>query len=262
MRSWYGKIKIVNIENKPPIEGGEKELTGFSPLETGSVRFVHYPDCQQLIIWLPLPGKEYGDLRLRDTQTGRIIETWPVIDKLSGSIQILWDTLFMAPGHYRIEIDHLDSGMHCIDLMKYGEEELIADDAVILVQPERQDGQIVYRAGFGNIIEDEDLRLREKVLKEIADKFSRHIEYESSGRSGTVIYVEGETRIPFYYEFGGGDCVAWIDLPTIDKWESETKTPVGRREDIIQFTAASVHARQAPSCRVDICDDAIKYFRE
>ncbi len=262
MRSFFGKIKVLNIENKPPPEGREGESAGFLPLETGAVKFVHYPDCQQLIISLPRPGKDYGDLRLWDTGTGRILETWPVADKLSGAIQILWDTVSLSPGHYRIEIDHIDSGMHSIDLIKYEAGAVIPGDVVIPVQEETRGKPIVYRDGFGNIMEDEDLLLREKVLKEIADTFSRHIEYESSGRSGTVIYVEGETRIPFYYEIGGGDCVAWIDLPAIDKWESETKTPSDRREDIVQFTAASVHARQAPGCRVEISGNAIKYFRK
>jgi hypothetical protein len=260
MRSFFGKIKILNIDNKPPAERGEMELTGFLPLETGAVKFIHYPDSQQLIIWLPRPGKDYGTLRLRDTVTGEIIDDWPVANKLNGAIQILWDTVSLPPGHYRIEIDHPDSCKHIIDLIKYEEGAALPDNEVTLKQPESNSEPILYRDGFGNIIENEDLRLREKMLKEITDKFSRHIEYGSSGRAGTIFYAEGETRIPFYYEFGGGNCVAYIDIPTIDKWESETKTPVGRRDDIIQFTATMVQARQAPDCRIEICDTAIKFF--
>ncbi len=262
MRSFFGKIKILNIDNKPPAGRGEMELTGFLPLETGAVKFIHYPDCQQLIIWLPRPGKDYGALRLRDTVTGEIIDEWPVANKLDGAIRILWDTLPVSPGHYRIEIDHPDSCMHIIDLIKYEEGAVIPKNDINLMQQETSSEPMVYRDGFGNIVENVDLLLRENVLKEITDKFSRHIEYESSGRSGTVFYVEGETRIPFYYEFGGGNCVAWIDLPAIDKWESETKTPVDRRQDIIQFTAATVHARQAPGCRIEISDTAIKFLQK
>ncbi len=262
MHSWSGSVKILNIENKPPVEEGAKVLPGFLPLESGAVAFNHYPDCQQLVIWLPRPGKEYGELRIRDAGTGESIESWPVGDKLSGAIQILWDTLYLPPGSYRIEIDHCESGKHIIDLIKYKEGEDIPDDTVPILQPETGHEPIVYRDGSGKIIVDEDLLLREKVLKDIADRFSRHIEYESSGRSGTVIYVEGETRVPFYYELGGGDCVAYIELPAAGKWESETKMPLERREDIIQFTAASVHSRQAPNCRVEISDEAIKYFHK
>lgn len=262
MHPWFGKIKILNIDNKPPAEAGESESAGFLPLEAGAVKFIHYPDCQQLIIWLPRPGRDYSEFRIRDTGTGRIVEAWPVTDKLSGAIQILWDTVCLSPGSYRIEIDNPGSGMHIIDLIKYGERTVVTDDTGLPVHPETRDEPRVYRDGFGNIIDNEDLRLREKVLKEIAGKFSRRLEYESSGRSGTVIYLEGEIRIPFYYEFGGGNCVACIELPAPYKWESATKTPLDRREDIIQFMAASVHARQAPNCRVEISDNAIKYFRE
>ena len=56
MESYYGQIKLGDIVN-----------TGDNAKDIGllTARFVHYPDCQQLIVWLPeYGGRGYGTLRL------------------------------------------------------------------------------------------------------------------------------------------------------------------------------------------------------
>lgn len=262
MDCWYGKIVIEHIENLLPPGIGSGDVSGFLPMGDNGIRSVHYPDCQQLIIWLPRPGTEYGNLRLRDRKTGIVTEEWPVSEKLSGSIQVLWDSLPVAPGSYQVEIDWKDGCRHIIYITKYKEGEDVPEKPVVPAEAETQPGPIVYKDGFGNLVGEEDLKLREKAWKDIMGKFSRHIEYHSSGRSGTVLYVEGETRISFYYEFGGGDCVAWIDIPTTDQWEAQTKTPIHRREDIIEFIASRVNREQAPHCRVEISGNSISFLKK
>lgn len=262
MKSWYGKIVIRQIQNRPIPGATEKGGEILSPLQENAVRFVHYPDCQQLIIWLPVHGMEYAGLRVKNSLTGEVLEEFPVDEIRSGSVQLLWDTLSLGPGQYRLEIEHRDAGCHVIDFIKYKEGAEPPAPLQAQAKEETCNKPVVYRDGFGNIIKDDDLQLRETVLKEIAAKFSRHIIYENSGRSGRVIYVEGETRIPFYYEIGGGECVAYIEIPSAEQWEVVTQTPLARREDIIQFMAASVHARQAPHCRIEIGDCSVAYFRK
>ncbi|MFZ9388552.1 MAG: hypothetical protein ACO25B_11795 [Chitinophagaceae bacterium] len=261
MQATYGTIQIIRIDNCFPNKEGEKE-SRFLPLPADSVKFVHYPDCQQLIIWLPRPGSEYGVLRLMDTGSGHIIEEWPLSEKLNGSIQVLWDTLTIPPGTYRIEIEYSTGGLHLIELEKYEAGAPLTSPVPADVEEEKNEEPLVYRDGLGRVIENEDLTLREKLLREIKNRFTRHIEYSGSGRAGTVTYVEGETRIDFYYEIGGGDCVACIDIPQQDRWEAATQTPLNRREDIIEFTARSVQQRQAPNCRIEISEQSILFFRK
>jgi hypothetical protein len=63
-----------------------------------------------------------------------------------------------------------------------------------------------------------EMQIREKALRNIKRSFSRRVEYGPSGRGGNLYYVDTETRIEFWWEFGGGDCIAIIDEPTREHW--------------------------------------------
>lgn len=260
MSDWFGNIKISDIGN------GGKQSAMIAELDTfckKHIKFVHYPDCQQMIIWLPRPGAEYSNARLQSVTTGKLVEEWPVNQKLSGAIQILWDTLPTSPGEYRLEIEHGSGAVHFIEFIKYPEGVKIEEPPEEKKEPEETSNlPIEYKDGFGNIIVNEDLELRKKVLSDIARKFSRYIEYQSAGRAGTVFYIDNETRIPFSYELGGGKCVAYIDIPGENEWEKATKTSLGRREEIISFLAANVQARQASNCRIEISNTAISFIKK
>ena len=86
------------------------------------------------------------------------------------------------------------------------------------------------------------------------------IGYAMQGRCGTVWYLEGRLQIPFYVEFGGGDCVANIDVPAAADWEARTGTALARREAILAFTARTVLREQLGGdghCTVE--DEAITF---
>lgn len=116
-----------------------------------------------------------------------------------------------------------------------------------------------YRDGFGNIIPDEDLIMREKANKELERKFSRRVEYEGNLRAGSVIYIDSESRIEFYNEMGGGNCMVYIDIPAEEQWEEATKTPLSRRSEILEFVAATVQAQQASNCYYEIKTKEINF---
>ncbi len=119
---------------------------------------------------------------------------------------------------------------------------------------------IVYKDGFGNIIPDEDLIIREKLNKELERKFSRRIEYESNLRSGSVIYIDKDTRIEFSNEMGGGNCMAYLNIPTEDQWEAATKTTLSRRNEILEYIAQVVQLQQASSCYFEIKENEIGFY--
>lgn len=64
--------------------------------------------------------------------------------------------------------------------------------------------------------------------------------YSSEGRSGYVWYRSTETEFSLYYEFGGGNCIAGIDIPSPETWESATKLPLSRREEVLNFIGQQV----------------------
>lgn len=260
MASWFGPIQLLSADSTGAAETGESNVPGFQPLPFTSLKFVHYPDCQQLIIWLPAPGRDYDKIQLIKEDNKEITGEWKVTDKLSGSIQLLWDTLDIEPGEYTIKIFRDEQHFHEISIKKYNEGEEVPEEKKPAEAEEEHSGPIVYRDGTGKILEDEDLILRNKVINEVADRFSRHIEYDDRGRSGYVIYVEGKLRLSFSYEFGGGKCIAYIDIPSEEKWEKETSTPLSRRQDIITFTANTVQYKQAPRSLLKITDNSIEFW--
>lgn len=254
MKEWHGKISVEAVENFTPDEA--------SMLSPDDLLFVHYPDCQQFSIRLPRPGSCYSDLKLLDAADGALLEEWPVAEKLSGAVKILWDTVSLPPGSYLAEIMTGGQCLHRVRFTKHREGE--PEKAVPAPEPvpDKERGPVVYRDGFGNIIPDEDLELRKKLLQQMEDRFTRKLTYTSSGRSGTVLYTEGQTTLTFYYELGGGDCIAFIDIPAENTWEASTGLPLDRREDILLFVAERACADQAPHGRYQIGPDAILLLRK
>jgi len=255
MEQYFGVIVIGetgNVDAQEDIPGIEK------------TQFVHYPDCQQLSIWLPQSGYDYGAMRLIDVPTQQVINECPTSHRLNGSIKLLWDTLEIAPGDYLIEIDHPDGWKHRIAIKKYPEQEAPAPEAPAATPPptENASGYTVYRDGFGNIMPDEDLIIREKAFKTLATRFSRRIEYEGTFRAGEIIYVDNEKRIRFSHEMGGGNCMFYIDIPTEAQWEAQTNTPLAERQEILEYVASTVRSQQASNCRYEIRENEIAYYYE
>lgn len=266
MKKYTGIIVIGEISNcQDESSSRSMELPRLTGITESSVRFVHYPDSQQLLIWLTHPGREYGNLRLRDRNTKKIIEEWPVADKLNGSIQLCWDSLSIAPGNYTIEIDWSNGWQHHIEIQKFKtgitpKKKVSSEGEKLKKISEEKNEPVQYRDGFGKIIENEDMVLRDKLKKDIARKFSRRISYEGNVRAGTIIYMDNDIRIEFPHEMGGGNCMFYIDIPTEKLWEAGTKTPLSARKEILQFVAETVRAEQASGCNFEIKDDTIGFY--
>lgn len=71
------------------------------------------------------------------------------------------------------------------------------------------------------------------------------LSYTNNGRSGYVIYKDDKGELSFYYEFGGGNCIASIDVPSVEKWESVTKRLLSERDTIIHFIGGQTVNDQA-----------------
>ena len=255
MKQHYGIIELGTIENV-----GE---TG-TEIDLIKAQFVHYPDCQQLTIWLPQYGRQgYGNIRLINNKTKTVVADKPVADRLNGSVQILWDTLSIAPSDYTIEIEHPKGGKHILPFKKFAKtKEVKQKDPLPLPQQQQTTPSVwnIYKDGFGNTLPNEDLILREKVTKELVEKFTRYVTYEGSFRAGYVIYVEGDLRLKFSHEMGGGDCKFYIEIHTEKQWETTTMTALSRRADILAFIAHAVQSDHASNWQSEIRENCIYYY--
>jgi len=221
-----------------------------------SARFVRYPGCQQLMLWLPADGPQ-NYTRLTITGPGGTLEDAPIGSRLNGRVQVLTDTYPWPPGAYRVEIVHKNGWSHTLTLEKLAEG--IAPPAAPLPEPELSAGPIVYRDGFGRVIPDEDLELRRTLQERLAARFGRHLEFDGTFRAGTITYVEGDIRIPFYHEMCTGSVHFSIDLPAPANWESVTGRPLSERADIVDFLAFETRRVKASSWNYVIRETRIDF---
>lgn len=64
--------------------------------------------------------------------------------------------------------------------------------------------------------------------------------YINEGRSGRVCFTHGVKGFEMYFEFGGGDTVATIDVPEASSWEQRTGLPLALRRATLEFIGATV----------------------
>ena len=267
--SWFGTIDILSIQNIPSIDRNpESEMLLF---EDKNIKFVHYPDCQQMIIWLPEYFSNYNYLLIRKKRTEEIIFEKKVTEVINGSIQIIIDSLFILPGAYELIITNISGDKHIIEFIKRDEDYIIpiapgenqsaSSLQKILNEIEMEEHEpIIYRDGTGKILPNEDLELKAKILNDIVGKFTRRIEYEGNLRAGSIIYIEGDKRVKFDTEMGGGNCLFFVFIPASEQWEKATKLPISERVNILEFIAISANRDQASSCYYEITEDYITYY--
>lgn len=249
-------------------EGFEGEIVLEEPVNVGapedaarlSTQFARYPGCQQLILWLPQPGRpNYGELRIIGPDGVAIVQA-PVSSHLNGSIQILTDTYPWPPGAYRVEIDHVDGWRHELRMEKLEEGVAAPKPPAPTAQEEKpSDAERIYRDGFGNVIPNPDLEVRARAMETIVAKFMRRLEFEGNARAGVIIYVEGERRIRFSHEMCTGRVKFSIDLPRPQHWEAQTGAPLADRDDIVDFVARETRRTQASSWDYEIHEDRVDF---
>jgi hypothetical protein len=83
------------------------------------------------------------------------------------------------------------------------------------------------------------------------------VRVEGRGRTGSVIYTEGEHTARFYWEFGGGEVVVIIDVPPPDEWDRQMTWAAGRRDATLEWIAAEVCKQVCKGCPFRIEERAI-----
>ena len=89
--------------------------------------------------------------------------------------------------------------------------------------------------------------------------FPGKVLFAESGREGAVIAELATGRHEFYWEFGGGDCVAIVSVPRAHEWGKFPALAPHPRDEFIAALAREVGAQQCPSARIEITADAILF---
>lgn len=158
--SFYGEAWIDAIKN---IHTDELKNQECKHMDESNVSFVHYPDCQQLIVWLPEYYNNYSTISIVDSDSEENIFQNNINDIISGGTEIIIDSLFIRPGNFVVSIQANCGLTHEIYFNKLKEGEKVSptpvdkpvEDEDVVKEP------IVYRDGAGNIIKNEDLDWRD-----------------------------------------------------------------------------------------------------
>lgn len=99
-------------------------------------------------------------------------------------------------------------------------------------------------------------------LKSLFRNKRRRLEYINNGRSGRVIYKDGLGELEFYYEFGGGNCVAIIFIPSVNEWTAQTKRNINERHEILTFIAEQIIKDKSPDSYSEISGSYIEILKK
>jgi len=78
------------------------------------------------------------------------------------------------------------------------------------------------------------------------------VDIREDGRSGAVVYREAAGSLSFYWEFGGGETLAIIDVGDEAAWREKQSWTAGRRAEILQRVSGEVIRQKAPGHRAEI----------
>lgn len=236
-------------------------------------RFVRYPGCQQLQLWLPQPdhnGARRVQVRRAD---GLVVDDAALHERLSGPVQLLFDTLAWPPGAYQLTVDAAP-GQPAVALALH---KWAADPPAA---PPPADARVdaggrgahagfggsepapVYRDGLGRVLPDEAQRLRDTAWAQLQRRFSRQVRVHNQGRAGTVTYEERLPqlrRLHFAHEIAGGPWHWAVTVPTPARWQAETGLPLAERDELLRFVAESLQRSQGPHWAWTLTDDTIAF---
>lgn len=88
----------------------------------------------------------------------------------------------------------------------------------------------------------------------------QQLTYINQGRSGYVIYKDDVSEIKFDFEFGAGNCVAIIFIPSPDVWVHATKRKPDERDIIIEYVAQQSQRDQVSNGYYEIYDNYIELY--
>ncbi|MCP9894395.1 hypothetical protein KBZ20_11500 [Vulcanococcus limneticus Candia 3F8] len=88
---------------------------------------------------------------------------------------------------------------------------------------------------------------------------THRVTIQSKGRSGDVIVGLDELDLVFWWEFGGGTCVAIIHAPSPEEWLHQHPLNRHPRSAFLQALAAELRKLQCPGCSYEVTSHGILF---
>lgn len=88
----------------------------------------------------------------------------------------------------------------------------------------------------------------------------KRVTFTNDGRSGQIVYTDIRGAIEFYFEFGGGNCLAIVTVPDYEEWSAQTGRNALERASILNFVGSEIVRQQAPGGKYVITDEAIEVY--
>lgn len=84
------------------------------------------------------------------------------------------------------------------------------------------------------------------------------VRFIEEGPSGRVVYEGKEGSFGLYWEFGGGDVLVIISVPTPEKWEAQTKVPLSERTPVLNLIGSeAIRQKNGGRGRYEIQENCI-----
>lgn len=91
-------------------------------------------------------------------------------------------------------------------------------------------------------------------------EFADRVSIEKRGRSGdVVVHLPGET-LRFYWEFGGGRCIAIVNVPGEEEWVADQSLRRHPRAGFLASLAKEIARRECPDAEIEITGNAIGFY--
>jgi hypothetical protein len=90
---------------------------------------------------------------------------------------------------------------------------------------------------------------------------SGKVRIDSQGRSGDVVITLPDGEVLFWWEFGGGDCIAFVQIPNSQQWKLQHPLKNYPRLEFLEALAEEVSALQCPGATHTISENFIEFYR-
>jgi hypothetical protein len=90
---------------------------------------------------------------------------------------------------------------------------------------------------------------------------SGQVRIESQGRAGDIFITLDGGEVSFWWEFGGGNCIAMIQVPDSQQWKKQPPLNQYPRVEFLEALAAEVSALQCPGATHTMSETFIAFYR-
>ncbi len=90
---------------------------------------------------------------------------------------------------------------------------------------------------------------------------SGQVHVESHGRSGDIVITLADGDVCFWWEFGGGNCIAMVQVPDSQQWQKQHPLKDYPRDEFLEALAAEISALQCPGATHTISENFIEFHR-